>query len=201
MRKRPHAAAWAGDSFGQSDFSIVSQSGPSIHDLYGIFPGTTPPPYEELPGEAMPEPYRNLLVHEHHMTVTMELHHGKPVYVRVLQRRLEGSWYARKILLFLVGTEKVVQFGIVRINLDLCSKEVRRAILEEATPLGRILIRHNVLRRIEPTAYLHLTPDAELQRLFKLTEPLPTYGRLALIHCDGQPAVELLEVPVPEPKV
>jgi hypothetical protein len=26
----------------------------------------------------------------------------------------------------------------------------------------------------------------------------PTYGRLALIHCDGQPAVELLEIVAPE---
>jgi chorismate-pyruvate lyase len=171
----------------------------TIHDLYGVFPGASgPPEHVELAAEEIPQPYRQLLAHEDHMTVTMEAHHRKPVYVRVLQRHRAGSWYARKILLFPVGTEKVVQFGIVRINLDLCSKEVRRAILDEATPLGRILIRHNVHRRIQPTAYLRLTPDDELQRCFRLTEPIPAYGRLAIIHCDGQPAVELLEIPAPE---
>lgn len=173
--------------------------GMTIHELYAIFPGSSPPPpHVELQGHEVPEPYRSLLVHEHHMTVTMEAHHGKPVYVRVLQRHRSGSWYARKILLFLVGTQKVVQFGIVRINLDLCSREVRHAILEEATPLGRILIRHNVLRWIEPTSYLRIQPDQELQQCFGLKEPVPVYGRLALIHCDGKPAVELLEIPAPE---
>jgi chorismate-pyruvate lyase len=173
--------------------------GPTLPQLFGIFPNPgTVPEHQLVAADEVPEPYKRLLVHEHHMTLAMEAHHGKPVYVRVLQRHRGGAWYARKILLFLVGTERVVQFGIMRINLDLCSREVRRAILEENTPLGRILIRHNVLRRIEPTAYLRLTPDEQLQRWFKLAEPLPTYGRLALIHCDGQPAVELLEVPVPE---
>jgi hypothetical protein len=30
-------------------------------------------------------------------------------------------------------------------------------------------------------------------------DPVPTYGRLAYIHCDDHPAVELLEVVVAEP--
>jgi hypothetical protein len=33
---------------------------------------------------------------------------------------------------------------------------------------------------------------------FGLDSPRPTYGRFALIHCDEQPAVELLEIVVPE---
>jgi hypothetical protein len=33
---------------------------------------------------------------------------------------------------------------------------------------------------------------------FGLTEPVRTYGRLAIIHCDEQPAVELLEIVAPE---
>ena len=33
---------------------------------------------------------------------------------------------------------------------------------------------------------------------FALDRPKPTYGRLAYIHCDGQPAVELLEIVAPE---
>jgi hypothetical protein len=34
---------------------------------------------------------------------------------------------------------------------------------------------------------------------FALLQPRPTYGRLAYIHCDGKPAIELLEIVAPEP--
>ena len=55
-----------------------------------------------------------------------------------------------------------VAIGLVLIRLDYCSPEVRAEILEEQTPLGRILINHNVLRRIEPTDYLRVTPGPEM---------------------------------------
>ncbi len=173
--------------------------GPDLRQLYRLFPGNTDEPaMETVPADAVPEPYHRLLVHEHHMTVTVEAHHGKQVELRVLDRRHEPPWYGRKILLVLEGTERVVQFGIMRINLDLCSEAVRAAILREDTPLGHILIQHNVLRRIEPTAFLRITPNREMMAWFGLVDRKQTYGRLAYIHCDGKPAVELLEVVTPE---
>jgi chorismate-pyruvate lyase len=173
--------------------------GPDLAALYAPFYSALSLPLTEgLPADAVPEPYKKLLVHEHHMTVTVEAHHGKPVYLRVLGRHRSGPWYSRKILLLPVGTDRVVQFGIMRINLDLLDKPVRHKILEENTPLGRILIKHNVLRRIEPTAFLRVTPEAELMKHFALQVPTITYGRLAYIHCDEKPAVELLEIVAPE---
>jgi chorismate-pyruvate lyase len=173
--------------------------GPDLRTVFALFAGPIDlPTYEEVAAAAVPEPYRTLLVHAHHMTVTVEAHHGGPVDVRVLQTHRHGPWYARKILLALRGTEQVVQFGIMRINLDLCSPAVRDAILREDTPLGRILIQHNVLRRIEPTAFLRVIPDKMMQDWFGLAQPQPTYGRLALIHYNHQPAVELLEIVTPE---
>ncbi len=64
--------------------------------------------------------------------------------------------------------------------------------------MGRVLINANVLRRIEPTAFLRVTPGPAMIEWFGLDEPRPTYGRFALIHCDEQPAVELLEIVAPE---
>jgi len=174
-------------------------TGPDLHTLLSLFPGTTSlPEYAEVPAAEVPSPYRELLVHPHHMTVTVERHHRSLVNVRVLETYRQGQWYARKILLVTKKTNRVVQFGIMRINLDLCSAAVRKAILREDTPLGRILIQNNVLRRIEPIAFLHLTPDKAMMEWFGLEEPAPTYGRLAIIHCDHRPAVELLEVVAPE---
>src|SRR5262249_23120420 len=106
--------------------------------------------------------------------------------------------YARKILLTLQSTGRIVQFGIMRINLELCSPAVRAAIVAGQTPLGRILIEHDVLRRIEPTAFLRIVPGPKQLAWFGIDELAPMYGRLAIIHCDEQPAVELLEVVVPE---
>jgi truncated hemoglobin YjbI len=137
----------------------------------------------------VPPPYHGLLVHEHHMTVTVEAHHGDRVDVRVLDRSVVGDSYARKILLVLQGSSRVVQFGIMRVHLQYCSPEVRAEIVAAHTPLGRILIEHDVLRRIEPTAFLRVVPSPPMMAWFGLREPLPTYGRLAYIHCTaGRPS-------------
>jgi hypothetical protein len=132
------------------------------------------------------------------MTVTVEAHHGSLVDVKVLEKKRDGDSYARKILLALQSDGRVVQFGLVRIWLPYCSPEVREEILAQKTPIGRILINHNVLRRIEPTEFLRMTPGPDMMQWFGLTEPKTTYGRLALIHCDGKPAIELVEIVAPE---
>jgi hypothetical protein len=132
------------------------------------------------------------------MTVTVEAHHGDLVDVRILARRHQGDSYSRKIVLALQKTGRIVQFGIVRIRLDCCSAAVRDEIVAGQTPVGRILIRHNVLRRIEPTAFLRIQGGPAQMAWFGLTEPRTLYGRLGIIHCDGQPAVEVLEIVAPE---
>ena len=86
----------------------------------------------------------------------------------------------------------------MRVHLQYCSDAVRKEIIAGQTPLGRILIQHNILRRIEPTAFLRVIPGTAMMSWFGLDRPKPTYGRLAYIHCDGQPAVELLEIVAPE---
>jgi hypothetical protein len=148
------------------------RAGPDLPALFGLFPPADDvPQYTLVHGPDVPEPYHGLLVHEHHMTVTVESFYNNLVDVRVLERVKTAADYARKILLTLQGSGRVVQFGIMR--------------------------EHNVLRRIEPTAYLRVTPGAAMMQWFGLAAPLPTYGRLALIHCNEQPAVELLEIVAP----
>jgi chorismate-pyruvate lyase len=172
---------------------------PSVEALFAGFPPADDlPAYEVIPADDVPQPYHGLLVHEHHMTVTVEAFHQSPVDVRILARRQDGAFYSRKILLALQSTGRVVQFGIMRINLDLCSAEVRAEIVAGRTPLGRILIEHDVLRRIELLELLRLDAGPKQMAWFGLRRPRPLYGRLAVIHCDGRPAVELLEVVAPE---
>jgi hypothetical protein len=177
----------------------VRTAGPDVEGLFAPFGRADDvPAYETVPAAAVPPPYSDLLVHEHHMTVTVEAHHGDLVDVRILARRLDGDVYTRKIVLALQETGRVVQFGVARVHLDLCTAPVREAIVAGKTPLGRILIQHNVLRRVEPTAFLRVHAGPAQMRWFDLSEPKATYGRLAIVHCDGRPAVEVLEIVAPE---
>jgi chorismate-pyruvate lyase len=144
-----------------------------------------------------PPVYRALLHHEHHMTVTVENFHGCPVNVRVLETRRDNDHYARKILLTRQSDGEVVQFGIMRLNLAIVSDDVRREIESQQIPLGRLLIAHNVLRKITLMQLYRIRPGADLCRLFEMGPKEITYGRTALIDFDGEPAVELLEIVTP----
>jgi chorismate-pyruvate lyase len=172
---------------------------PTFDHLYRLFPESPDRPTAvEVPADAVPEPYRGLLVHTHHMTVTVERFYGSPVDVRVLNTRLKGHEYARKILLTLHDDlKRVVQFGMVRINLDVCTEAVRNAIIEGKTPLGRVLIQHNMLRRIEPVAYLRVTLSQTMAEWFHVPAGAETYGRVGVIYTGDRPAVEVLEILAP----
>jgi chorismate-pyruvate lyase len=152
----------------------------------------------EVTAEQMPTVYRRLLAHEEHMTVTVEEFHHSPVNVRVLAKTVSPPHYARKILLSRQTDGRVVQFGIVRLNFSYLAAEVQSEIEQERTPLGRVLIEHNVLRRVHLSRLWEVTPGEDLQQLFGLQGPQKTYGRTAIVECNEEPAVEVLEIVIPE---
>ncbi|MFK7770205.1 MAG: hypothetical protein AB8B55_23545 [Mariniblastus sp.] len=152
--------------------------------------------FEVVSAEDVTEPARSLLAHDHHMTVTVEKHHGTNVDVKVLQSRTDGQHYSRKILLTRQSDGGVVQYGIVRLNMAVLLPEVSEEILKMETPLGRILINHNVLRSVKLVSLLKIKAEAELAGTFGLEAGDMIYGRTALIYCDGSPAIELLEIVV-----
>ncbi|MBA4191623.1 MAG: hypothetical protein C0467_26895 [Planctomycetaceae bacterium] len=172
---------------------------PTLDHLYGLFPNSPDRPDEsvEVPAAEVPQPYHQLLVHSHHMTVTVEEFYRSPVDVQVLGSCRNGNEYARKILLKTRETGNVVQFGLVRINLGVCPPAVRDEIVEGKTPLGRVLIQHDMLRRIEPVAYLRVNLSAEMAGWFGVEAGATTYGRLGVIYTGDRPAVEVLEILAP----
>jgi chorismate-pyruvate lyase len=153
--------------------------------------------FEQVEGEQMPAPYQRLLNHEHHMTVTVEEFHQCPVDVTILDRNRTDSHYARKILLVRQSDRVVVQYGIMRIHLRYLSDPVRAAVEDGSVPLGRILIEHDVLRSIHLRSLWKVSPGVELCHFFGLPPDGVTYGRTALIRCDDEPAIELLEIVAP----
>ncbi len=150
--------------------------------------------FEEVTAEEVPEPSRSLLAHDQHMTVTVERHHSSAVDVKVLQTRTDGDHYSRKILLKKQANGGVVQYGIVRLNKSYVQANVRDEIEKQETPLGRILINHDVLRVVKLLNLFKIECGSELAREFGFEVGQVCYGRTALIYCDGSPAIELLEI-------
>ena len=112
----------------------------------------------------MPADYQTLLAHDAHMTVTVEAFHNSMVDVQVLDEYREGDYYSRTSLLLCRKNRKIVQFGIMRIDLSCLPPIVREEIESRGTPLGRILIRHNVLRHVELHRLWRVKPGPELRR-------------------------------------
>lgn len=117
---------------------------------------------------------------------------GKGRHCTVLTR--EGQ--PRSILLRRSSDNGVVQFGIVRLDLSYLSDDVISEILSEKIPLGRVLIQHDVMREVQRSELWQCRCGPDLQDY--LGGQWPTvYGRTALIYCNGEPVVELLEIVTP----
>lgn len=146
---------------------------------------------EPVAAAAVPEPFRSLLDHDRHMTVTMERHHGGPVGLRVVQTEEgPGDWYAREIVLT-APDGRVVQFGIATLDLGAVDAATARRIRAGVEPLGRVLIDAGVLCAVGDVALVRVVPGPHLAALIG---PQPTYGRVAAIAVAGRAAVELLEI-------
>jgi len=150
--------------------------------------------FREIQPEALPDPYRHLLAHTSHMTVTMEQHHGCDMELRVLACQSDHRHYSRKIVLSRHNDGKIVQFGIVRLSRHAVTDDIFREIQTETRPLGRILVEHQVLRNVKLMTTWEIDPGPQLREAFENPQLPVCYGRTALIYTYGIPAVELLEI-------
>ena len=148
---------------------------------------------------SVPPPHDALLDHNKHMTVTVESHYGERVEVVVHQTDRKDNWYSREITLVTENSRRIVQYGIVRLDIDALESEVWRHIESQEVPLGRVLIEHNVLREVELCELWRIKSGPCLAALLHRSIGETVYGRTALIHCDGEPAIELLEIVAPIP--
>lgn len=154
--------------------------------------------FEVQSAQDCPREYRAMLAHEAHMTVTVEQRHECSVDVEVLESHKTDTHYLRKILLRRTSDRRVVQFGIVRLALNALQPIVRDEIMAQKIPLGRVLIQHNVLRHVQLNSLWKVACGEELANLFEVELGHITFGRTALIYCNGEPGVELLEIIAPE---
>ncbi len=148
---------------------------------------------------SVPHPYDSLLDHHKHMTVTVESQYGQKVDVQVHRTKQHENWYAREITLVTVDSRRIVQYGIVRIDMSLLEPDVWSRIESQTVPLGRVLIEHSVLREVQLCGLWQVQAGPSLAGLMRLRIGDALYGRTALIYCGGAPAIELLEIVSPIP--
>jgi chorismate-pyruvate lyase len=162
--------------------------------LLAGLPAVQLPRPEVVDPEAMPAWARLLLHHDEHMTEIMARHHGGPVVVEVQRRHRRGDDYWRQIVLRIADRPAIIQGGLVRIHLPGLMPSVAEAILLERVPLGYLLMDHQVLRRIELHHLIRFPSDPSLTSWLGGDPGAPAWGRLATLHCDEEPVIELCEV-------
>jgi hypothetical protein len=150
--------------------------------------------FDPVSAEVLPGTYRTLLAHTDHMTVALEAFHNSLVDVRVLAEWRDEASYARNSLLTRQTDGAVLQFGIMRIWLADLPAAAREEIATQRLPLGRVLIRHNVLREVELIALWRITPGPVLRRHLQIPNKQVVFGRSAQILVDERPTVQVLEI-------
>jgi chorismate-pyruvate lyase len=141
-----------------------------------------------------PSPYRTLLAHNEHMTVALESFHKSAVSVKVVAEWHDDASYARCSLLSRQSDGAVVQFGMMRIWLADLPEQAKQEIKSKQSPLGRVLIDHNLLREVELITLWQIEPGPILRQHLKVNGKAPLYGRTAQILVDERPTVQLLEI-------
>jgi len=153
------------------------------------------PPIEAVEGEAVPEPYKSLLVHQDDMTPTLEKFHGERIHLAVLSRQQRDDFYFREVVLLLDKTDQPVEFGAIKINLALFPPAARNEILQERRPLGTLLADYTITHTSRPKAYLRIHSDDFINAALKLDQSQWLYGRRNTLWDPQQrPLAEILEI-------
>jgi chorismate-pyruvate lyase len=112
-----------------------------------------------LPAPEVPEPYQQLLVHDHDMTSELSGFHQDSISLTILQSQQTGYLYFREVTLHAAATGAPVEYGLIEILLDSFPAELRPLILAGDTPLGSILTTSGLNFCSEPQGYFTIPAD------------------------------------------
>jgi chorismate-pyruvate lyase len=157
--------------------------------------GETAPVIDRVEMTEVPEPYHSLLVHKTDMTSTLEKFHGETLHIEVLTRNISENEYCREVVLVLDRAKKPVEFGAIKIFLNMFPAEAREEIVRAQQPLGRILNLFNIPFASRPRAFLRLQSDKFIDTALQLQWPQLLYGRSnSLVDAQERPLAEIVEI-------
>lgn len=165
-----------------------------LEEFYALR-GDAPPVLGRIEAAEVPEPYQSLLVHQSDMTSTLENFYRERLHIEVLARHVVENEYFREVALVLDGSGKRVEFGAIKIILDLFSLDARQEILREQQPLGRILGAFGVAFASRPRAFLRMASNDFIERALYLKGREFLYGRRnTLVDAWERPLAEIVEI-------
>ncbi len=147
------------------------------------------PGLQPLPSEALPQPYRSLLVHDSDMTSTLKRRHQDNLSLKVLHLEVTEEEVRREVLLCRCLDEKPVEYGVIRIVLPPFTLPAREAILAGAVPLGQILDTFGVMYLSRPEEYFRIRHNEYLRRRLHDRGTADRFGRVNTLR---QPAGNIL---------
>jgi|688.fasta_scaffold254692_4 hypothetical protein len=155
--------------------------------------GSTPLAW--LPATKIPQPYQQLLVHDHDMTSELANFHGDTITLTVLQAQHTDHLYLREVTLHTATSGTTVEYGLIEILLDSFPPDLRSRILAGDTPLGTILTTSALPFRSQPQGFFTV-PAETLATIFQHS---PTgkilYGRYNhLLREDATILARILEI-------
>jgi len=153
------------------------------------------PAVEALEGEAMPEPYRSLLVHTGDMTSRLEAFHRSRMTLRALHVDPQPAIYRREVLLCTEEDGTPVEYGAIEIRLDAFPESLRSEIVAARQPLGGLLNHHGMKYHSAPRGFFRVLPDATLASLFNVDAASCFYGRSNhLVSSEKKTLARIVEV-------
>ncbi|HUD49077.1 MAG TPA: hypothetical protein VMR33_19770 [Candidatus Baltobacteraceae bacterium] len=165
-----------------------------LEEFYALR-GQAAPVLGRIEAAQVPEPWHSLLVHQSDMTSTLENFYKEQLHIEVLARHVIENEYFREVALVLNQSGKRVEFGAIKIILDLFPLEARQEILREQQPLGRILSVFGIFFASRPRAFLHMASDDFIGRALNLKERQFLYGRRnTLLDAWERPLAEIVEI-------
>jgi chorismate-pyruvate lyase len=163
-------------------------------DLFRRRDGHPLPAVEELNGEAMPEPYRSLLVHQGDMTSRLETFHRSVMTLRALHVDAQPTKYRREVLLCAASDGTPVEYGAIEINLEAFPEALREQIVAAKLPLGGLLNQSGMQYSSEPRGFFRMLPDPTLARLFHVEAGAHFYGRSNRLVSERKTLARIVEV-------
>jgi hypothetical protein len=148
-----------------------------------------------IPGDRVPPPQRDLLVHDRDMTTSLGDFHEDVITLTVLRSARDGDLYRREVTLNTRADARAVEYGLIVMHLDTFPERQRQLVVEECTPLGTILNDSGIPYLSHPQGFYHVPPGT-LAPVFPAS-PGGTglHGRYnTLSWADGRVLARILEI-------
>jgi len=149
----------------------------------------------------IPEPYKQLLVHDRNMTATLEGYHGGTIYIEPINVLSDDDETTREVILRRDIDAKSLEYGVSRTFRHRLPYEALFLIDDGRLPLGTILKVCDVEHTVQPSGFFKISATPFLKKALQTNDATGFYGRRnALVSLDGNTIAEVCEVLPPEKK-